>query len=78
LHLTVEALGVAIRKQRRDRDLSQEALADRAHLNVGQLGQLERGRGNPTFTTLCRISEALELPLSKLFSLAEASPRDAA
>jgi len=77
LHLTVRALGRAIRKQRRDLDLSQDALATRAGIDASHLGELERGRGNPRFTTLRAIAEALELPLSTLFLRAERPPRDA-
>ena len=77
LHLTVSALGGAIRKQRRHLDLSQGALATRAKVDASHLGELERGRGNPRFTTLRAIAEGLELPLSKLFLLAERPPRDA-
>lgn len=55
-----------IRHFRKDRGLSQEALALKANLNPAYFGQIERGAKCPTVDTLYKISTALELPLPEL------------
>lgn len=59
-------LGSLIRQTRSGR-YSLEALASRARLSPSLLSQIERGRGNPSFVTLCKIADALEMPLSSFF-----------
>lgn len=75
-------LALAIRRARAGRYTLAE-LAQRAGLSVGLLSLIERGRGNPSLTTLARIAEALDLGLVELVAAAvEASgtpspePRD--
>jgi transcriptional regulator with XRE-family HTH domain len=63
------ALGRTIRKARRDLDLSQEALADRAGLNPKHLGEIERANKDPRISTILRIAEALDLRSGELFAL---------
>ncbi len=62
-------LGRTIRKARRDLDLSQEALADRAGLSPKHVGEIERANKDPRVTTVIRIAEALELRTGELFTL---------
>lgn len=64
-HITI--LGNNIRQIRREKDLSQEALAEYADINVTFLGKIERGQANPTIETLLKISNAFTLPVTKLF-----------
>ena len=61
------ALGVAIRKERSNRDLSQEALAVDADLDRSYMGGIERGEHNLTVMNLVKIARALHLTPSKLF-----------
>jgi transcriptional regulator with XRE-family HTH domain len=63
------SLGRTIRKARRDLDLSQEALADRAGLSAKHVGEIERANKDPRITTLFRIAAALELSAGELFTL---------
>ena len=65
------ALGVAIRKERSDRDLSQEALAVDADLDRSYMGGIERGEHNLTVMNLVKIARALNLTPSKLFISAD-------
>jgi transcriptional regulator with XRE-family HTH domain len=60
-------LGEVIARARRGR-LTLEELAVRAGVSSGILSQIERGAGNPSYTTLLKISRALELPLGSFFS----------
>jgi transcriptional regulator with XRE-family HTH domain len=61
------AFGRTLRKARRDRDLSQEALADEAGLSAKHVGEIERANKDPRLTTILRLAEALELRSSDLF-----------
>src|SRR5207237_9519731 len=54
------ALGRALRKARRDRDLSQEAVGQRAGMHPNHVGTIERGSKDLRATTLLRPIEALE------------------
>lgn len=62
----VRGLGQAIRAARRDRRMTVERLGRTAGVSTGLISQLERGRGNPSFLTLQRLAEALELPFGAL------------
>lgn len=59
-------LGENIRRARRSRKVSQEALALTAGLSVTYLGTIERGQSNPSMKTLLRICFALERTLPDL------------
>jgi transcriptional regulator with XRE-family HTH domain len=65
------ALGEAIRRTRKQAELSQEQLADRAEINAKQIGILERGTGNPSYTTLAQVASALEIRIGDLTRLAD-------
>jgi len=61
------AFGRTVRKARRDRDLSQEALADEAGLSAKHIGEIERANKDPRLTTVLKIARALELRSGELF-----------
>lgn len=61
------ALGRALRKARRDRDLSQEAIGQRAGMHPNHVGTIERGTKDLRATTLLRLIEALEMSPAELF-----------
>ncbi|HEV2790228.1 MAG TPA: helix-turn-helix transcriptional regulator [Solirubrobacterales bacterium] len=65
------ALGEAVRRLRADAGLSQEQLAERASTDLTQVGGIERGVRNPSYTTLVRLAEALETSVGELTSLAD-------
>lgn len=52
-------VGANIKRLRRDRGMSQEALAHDADLAMRHLGRIERGEGNPTVAILGRIAAVL-------------------
>lgn len=54
-----KTFGMNIRRIRKDRDLSQEALADEVGLAVTYVGQIERGLRNPTLDVVERFAKAL-------------------
>jgi transcriptional regulator with XRE-family HTH domain len=65
------AFGRTLRKARRDRDLSQEALADEAGLSAKHVGEIERANKDPRLTTVMKLAEALELRSGELFDLVD-------
>lgn len=68
-------MGARVRQLRHARKLTQEQLAERAGLSDKFLGELERGRGNPTLTTLAALSDALGVRLVDLLALEMDRPR---
>ncbi|MBV9979033.1 helix-turn-helix transcriptional regulator [Bradyrhizobium sp.] len=60
-------LGTNVRKYRKERGLSQEALADEVELAVTYVGQIERGLRNPTLDVVERFAKVLRVkPLDLL------------
>jgi transcriptional regulator with XRE-family HTH domain len=53
------ALGEAMRSQRRERGLAQEAFAARAALDRSYYGAIERGEFNVTLDTLVKVAAGL-------------------
>ncbi len=64
--------GKHIRSLRRVRDMTQEQLAERAGMSLQNIGEIERGRGNPTLVSLEKLAAALGVELTTLFDLGEA------
>ncbi|HEU5253784.1 MAG TPA: helix-turn-helix transcriptional regulator [Solirubrobacterales bacterium] len=64
-------LGKAIRALRTERELSQEALGQRAEIHPTWISHIESGRINPTWGNVRRIARGLKVPLSRLAQLAE-------
>jgi len=59
--------GTVLRRLRFERDLSQEALAERAGMaSHAYVSRLESGHKRPTVDMLFRIAEALEVPASAI------------
>lgn len=60
---TKELLGRRLKELRRKRGLTQERLAERANLDVKYVGNIERGKENPTVATLERLAGALSVKM---------------
>jgi transcriptional regulator with XRE-family HTH domain len=65
------ALGEAVRTLRLEAGMSQEELADAADTDLTQVGGVERGVRNPSYTTLLRLATALETTVGELTTLAD-------
>jgi len=65
------ALGDAVRTLRGKAGLSQEQLAEGAGTDLTQVGGIERGVRNPSYTTLLRLAGALNTSVGKLTTLAD-------
>jgi transcriptional regulator with XRE-family HTH domain len=64
-------LGVRIRRLREARGQTQYELAEHAEVSPKHLGELERGRGNPSLRSLLDISAVLGVSLCELFDFAQ-------
>ena len=60
-------VGSALRRLRRQRRLTLQALSESAGVSVGMLSQIERGVASPSLRSLLRVAEALEVPVGWLF-----------
>ena len=58
-------LGERVREQRRNRGLTQEALAEALDLSVAYVSLIERGGRNPPYTTVVAIARALGVAPSR-------------
>jgi transcriptional regulator with XRE-family HTH domain len=65
------ALGDAVRQLREQAGLSQEQLAERAATDLTQIGGIERGTRNPTYSTLVRVAGALKTCVGEIVTLAD-------
>jgi len=63
----VTAAGALVLQLRRDMGYSIATLATMADLSPGLLSQIERGQGNPSLTTLIKLSQALGVPVGRFF-----------
>lgn len=61
------AFGRRIRAIRKEKGLSQEALAALADIDRSYMGHIERGEKNITLTKIYQISEALSIDIRQLF-----------
>ena len=63
-------LGERIRELREERNLTQQALAERAggRTSYKHIGAVERGENAPSATSLVRIAHGLEVTVGELFS----------
>jgi len=60
------SFGQSMAKHRRAKDLSQEALAEKANLDRTYLSDIERGVRNPGIRNVVLIAKALGIPASDL------------
>ncbi len=65
--LVRENFGKSVRKLRREREMSQEELANICGLDRSYIGGVERGERNPSLVAIEKIALALSVPISVLF-----------
>lgn len=61
-----QRVGINVRKFRKERELSQEALAFECGLHRTYISGVERGIRNPTVVVLGKIATALQVPTWRL------------
>ena len=65
--LQLKALGERLRKYRLEKGFSQESFAEKTQLDRTYISGLERGKRNPSFLIIRRISKVLEISEQQLF-----------
>jgi len=65
------AFGLAIRRVRTERGLSQERMAHLADLDRSYVSGIERGERNPSLGNILKLTAVLDVSLSELAALAE-------
>jgi transcriptional regulator with XRE-family HTH domain len=65
------ALGEAVRQLRLEAEMSQEELAEAAGTDLTQVGGVERGVRNPSYTTLLRLAGALGTSVGEMATRAD-------
>lgn len=60
------ALGGVLRRLRQERGLTLEHVAYHSGITVGSLGRIERGHANPSYLTVRRIADALEVTMVEI------------
>ena len=65
--LQLKALGERLRKYRVEKGFSQETFAEKTQLDRTYISGLERGKRNPSFLIIRRISKVLEISEQQLF-----------
>lgn len=71
------AIGLVIRRLRKEKKLSQEVLSGFAGIARSHLAMIESGAKNPNFETLWAIANAFEIPPHTLVSLIEEEAENA-
>jgi len=61
-----ELFGIALRRVRRERGLSQEALAEATGLSTNFVGEMERGLKAPGLGVIVRLARALDVSIHEL------------
>jgi transcriptional regulator with XRE-family HTH domain len=69
------ALGLAIKKFREARGLTQEGLATQANTTVGTVSRLEAAKSAPAWATVMQLIDALGVSLSELARAVEKARR---
>jgi DNA-binding response OmpR family regulator len=67
----LESLGAAIREKRKALRLTLAQLAQRAHISLGYLSQVELGKNSPSIDSLYKICLGLGITLAELFQLVQ-------
>jgi transcriptional regulator with XRE-family HTH domain len=60
-------VGVRLREMREARKISMRGLATKSGLSANALSMIERGRTSPSVSTLYKLADALDLPITEFF-----------
>lgn len=64
-------MGNKLRDIRKEKKMTQEDVADKAGIAVSQVGRIERGKLNPSISTIFVIALALDVEPKELFDFSE-------
>ena len=60
------ALGQKMREARKNKELTQQELADLSHVSVKQIANIEKGKMNPSYLILRALAKVLHISLDTL------------
>lgn len=66
-HRERKSLGNRVQQLRKERKMTQEELADKAHINVSYLAKIENGYVNTTVRYLIKLARGLQIKVKDLF-----------
>jgi transcriptional regulator with XRE-family HTH domain len=66
-----DRFGKRVQSLRHIRGLTQERLAERTGLSVEYISKVERGLASPSFRTIARLSNVLDVPVLALFDFSK-------
>ena len=66
-----EKLGKNIKKYRKEKKYTQQKLAEKTGIGLNFLGKIEVAYAKPSFETIIKISQALDISLKELFDFKE-------
>jgi transcriptional regulator with XRE-family HTH domain len=66
-----QRFGRAVRDLRQERKMTQQELADACGLDIGYIGQIERGQRNPTLGVMHSVAAVLRVKISDLLKSAK-------
>jgi len=64
----IQMIGIRIAEIRKQRGLTQEALAGKMEVSPKYLSSIERGKENPTVNLLINLADSLEVDLGQIFT----------
>jgi transcriptional regulator with XRE-family HTH domain len=64
----MKELGARVARLRGEKKLTISTLGSLADVSPGLISQVERGQGNPSYTTLVKLARALQVPINTFFS----------
>jgi transcriptional regulator with XRE-family HTH domain len=62
-----ERIGEQVKKRRKEKALTLQAISDLSGLSVSYLSQIENGSTTPSLKSLARIAKSLDVPIVSLF-----------
>ena len=69
------ALGQKMKKARKEKELTQQELADLSHVSIKQIAKIEKGKINPSYLILKALAKVLSISLDSLIN-PNVSPED--
>ena len=61
-------LGIRIKEERKKRQFTQEELAEKSGFSLQHVGDIERGKANPTLSCLQKLAEVMDVAVSDFFA----------
>lgn len=63
-----QRLGDAVKEARTDRELSQNTLAERSHVSLRTISDIENYKANPRFDSLCSLASYLNISIDAVIN----------